>query len=373
MYEAMQQEVVFLKESYEELDVFFKTHQVKKVFLVCGQFIDLLHIGSYFNHLGRLGIEVCRFSDFQPNPQYASVVCGVKRYHEFGGGLIFAVGGGSAIDVAKCIKLYANMAEGADYLKQPVVPNDICLCVMPTTAGTGSEATRFAVIYDEGEKKSISDNSCLPSKVFMDAGVLLSLPDYHKKAAMLDALCHGVESFWSIHSTQESQGYSSRAIRLILENHGSYLKNDSIACYNMMIAANLAGKAIDITKTTAGHAMCYKLTTLYGIAHGHAAALCVDKLWPYMLTHLQDCVDSRGKQYLGEMFEKLAILWGGKKSVDGPKAFEAFLQELHMGVPERQSSMDYDVLSASVNVERLENNPIHLNSGALKDLYRQIV
>lgn len=74
----------------------------------------------------------------------------------------------------------------------------------------------------------------------------------------------------------------------------------------MLLAANLAGKAINLTQTTAGHAMAYKLTTLYGMAHGHAVALCIEKLWPYMVRHTEDCMDKRGTAYLNEMFRKLA-------------------------------------------------------------------
>ena len=146
---------------------------------------------------------------------------------------------------------------------------------MPTTAGTGSEATRYAVIYFDGEKQSISDYSCIPSAVLMDASVLKTLPIYQKKSTMMDAFCHAIESYWSVNSSEESRQYSRRAIQLIMENKDLYIGNDETGNTQMLKAAHLAGKAINLTQTTAGHAMCYKLTSLYGIAHGHAAALCV--------------------------------------------------------------------------------------------------
>ena len=71
----------------------------------------------------------------------------------------------------------------------------------------------------------------------------------------------------------------------------------------MLLAANLAGKAINYTKTTAGHAMAYKITTLYGLSHGHAVALVVDSLWPYMAAHTENCIDPRGEAYLKTMYE----------------------------------------------------------------------
>ena len=100
-------------------------------------------------------------------------------------------------------------------------------------------------------------------------------PLYQKKATLLDALCHALESFWSINSTFESKKYSERAIELILENRNQYLKENEDANYKMLEASYMAGKAINIAKTTAGHAMSYQLSMMYGIAHGHAAGLCV--------------------------------------------------------------------------------------------------
>ena len=125
----------------------------------------------------------------------------------------------------------------------------------------------------------------------MDASALKTLPIYQKKSTMMDALCHSIESYWSVNSTEESNKYSKQAIQTILENKDAYLANKDLGNANMLKAAYLAGKAINITQTTAGHAMSYKLTSLYGIAHGHAVAICISKLWEYMLepvsyTHL---------------------------------------------------------------------------------------
>ena len=137
--------------SYEELD----TYLGEKVLLVCDSSIKFLKINDYFN-----GKEnIIRFSDFVPNPLYESVVKGVDLFHKENCDTIVAVGGGSAMDVAKCIKLYSNMYREENYLKQKIVPNDVPLVAVPTTAGTGSEATRYAVIYYEGEKQSIADYS----------------------------------------------------------------------------------------------------------------------------------------------------------------------------------------------------------------------
>lgn len=110
---------------------------------------------------------------------------------------------------------------------------------------------------------------------FLTPGALKTLPAYQRKSTMLDALCHAVESFWSVHATAESKAYSRDALKMIRRYAEDYLANCDEGNAGMLLAANTAGKAINLTQTTAGHAMCYKLTSLYGLAHGHAAALCV--------------------------------------------------------------------------------------------------
>ena len=259
--------------NYYGLDAWFSGR--KKVLLVCDASIHFLE--SFNRKLTEVGIPMIRFSDFQSNPHYESVVEGVKLFRKEQCDSIFAVGGGSAIDVAKCIKLYSDLpGDGSDgsWLKEKAVPNNIPLLAMPTTAGTGSEATRYAVIYYEGEKQSITSESIIPDTVLMDPDVLRTLPLYQKKATMCDALCHAIESFWSVNSNDESKEYSRAAIRGVLQHMDGYLNNTEEGRAGMLLAANTAGKAINITQTTAGHAMCYKITSLFGSSHGHASILC---------------------------------------------------------------------------------------------------
>ena len=87
--------------------------------------------------------------------------------------------------------------------------------------------------------------------------LLRTLPDYQKKCTCMDALCHSVESFWSVNSSDESKVYSRKAMRMILDNIDAYLAGDQDAAKTMLRAANYAGRAINITQTTAGHAMSY--------------------------------------------------------------------------------------------------------------------
>ena len=369
----LKQQILTARGNYEELDNYLKINEVKRIFLVCDGSLPFLKIGRYFDSLTqRTGIEVIKFSDITPNPLYESVVDGVRLFCEFGADLILAVGGGSAMDVAKCIKLFFPMDPAQNYLEQTIVPNSMKLLAVPTTAGTGSEATRYAVIYFDGEKQSISDYSCSPSAVLMDASVLKTLPIYQKKSTMMDAFCHAIESYWSVNSSEESRQYSRRAIQLIMENKDLYIGNDETGNTQMLKAAHLAGKAINLTQTTAGHAMCYKLTSLYGIAHGHAAALCVSRLWPFMLTHLEYCIDPRGNDYLAGIFEEIANAMGYSDTNTSVRAFQDILKALELEAPDSKDRNDYEVLKSSVNPVRLKNNPIELSEDDLDRLYHQI-
>lgn len=369
-----QQQVWIINNDYRKLDEFFTLSDIKRLFLVCGHFMRNMNIGVYFESLEkRLGIKVTRFSEFTPNPLYDSVVKGVRSFREADCDMIAAVGGGSAMDVAKCIKLYVNMDPARSYLSQKIIPNKIKFMAIPTTAGTGSEATRFAVIYENGKKQSISDGSCIPSFVVMDPSALETLPEYHRKSSMMDAFCHAIEAFWSIRSTKESQSYSLEAIRIILKYKDSYLANKRQGNQKMLQGAHIAGKAINIAQTTAGHAMCYKLTGLYGVAHGHAAALCVARLWPYMAAHPEKCRDPRGKDYLKNMFSELAAAMECSGTDAAVNMFTGILDELGFAMSLQGDGKDIKVLKTSVNPVRLGNTPVLPGTEDIERIYRQIL
>lgn len=366
------QQIIEADNQYKQIDGYLLGKNIKKILLVCGKSIKYFTINQYFIDLeNRLGIKVVRFGDFKPNPLYESVVDGVEVFNKENCDAIIAVGGGSAMDVAKCIKLYSNMDHSENYLKQKIVPNDVEFIALPTTAGTGSEATRFAVIYFNGEKQSVANHSCIPSAVIIDPNVLETLPVYQKKATMMDALCHATESFWSVNATEESQMFSTQAIQKILQNYEGYIANMKTGNEEMLKASNLAGKAINITQTTAGHAMCYKLTSLYGISHGHAVALCISVLFPYMAKNPDKCIDPRGEEYLKATFGKLAKVYGCDNAMVAAGKFNMILKELNLEVPVVKET-DFEILKKSVNPERLKNNPVGLDVETIDDLYHQI-
>lgn len=340
----------------------------KKFLLVHSASYERLEIKSFFDALPH-----AEFTGFTPNPKYEEVLEGVKLCRQERCTSVVAVGGGSAIDVAKCIKLFSSMEPGISYVEQPMKDNGISLIAVPTTAGTGSESTHFAVIYVDGEKYSVSHDSILPSAIVLDPDVLRGLPIYQKKCTMIDALSHAIESWWSIRSTKESEKYSQKAILLICENWEPYIFEDrssgavSSVYIKIQEAANLAGHAINITTTTAPHAMSYMLTSLYGIPHGHAVALCLPEVWNYMISHTQLCVDARGEKYLKNTLRQIS------EYID-INYFKNMTERLGLSKPRsKNKSSDVKYLSESVNLDRLKNNPTFIDSDAMCLMYEDIL
>ena len=363
--------IITADQNYKELDNWLADK--KKVLLVCDLSIQFLD--KFNKKLEEIPTSMVRFSDFQPNPLYESVVEGVKLLRDEGCDSIIAVGGGSAMDVAKCIKAYCRMeGDGAEggFLKQEILPNGIPFLAMPTTAGTGSEATRYAVIYYDGKKQSVTSESFIPETVLMDPDCLKTLPLYQKKATMCDALCHAIESFWSVNSTEESRGYSREAIRGVIENMNGYLENTEAGRKGMLLAANTAGKAINITQTTAGHAMCYKITSLFGCAHGHAAMLCDRVLYPWMTENTGKCIDPRGEAYLKQILDEIGQALGCENAKAGVRKLNEIFEFLAFEIPEAAETQ-YGELKTSVNPVRLKNHPVALDEETIDQLYHKIL
>ncbi len=341
----------------------------KRVMIVCGK--SFSHLQSVKETIENHK-DACYFSDYTPNPEYESVVKGVEEYNRNHCDSIIAVGGGSAIDVAKCIKLFCNMRTTENYLTQEKLPNQIPFLVVPTTAGTGSEATRYAVIYHNGIKQSVTSDFSIPDTVLLDPDNLNSLPLYQRKATMLDTLAHALESMWSINSTDESRAYSKEALSLFKENMSDYLNNQHLGNAGMQRAAYIAGKAINITQTTAGHAMSYKITSLFGCSHGHAAMMCNRKLLPWMIRNIDKCVDKRGEQRLKDSFQIIADTFDCKDISEAAAYIQKGYDKLVLDVPHPNDDQ-LRILTDTVNVDRLKNNPVRLDQNDIGILYRQIL
>lgn len=232
------------------------------------------------------GIKTVCFFDFLTNPRVEDVRKGVLLCKSQCPNIILAVGGGSALDMAKLIR-YHIYKETDSYIP---------LVVIPTTAGTGAETTHFSVCYINGEKQSIADSAMLPDYAFVCSELTSHNDAYLTACTGFDAVAQAIESYWSVNSTDESRSYSLKALGLLWKQLPLLIKNLDNKELRSEVAegAYYAGRAIDITTTTAPHAFSYKFTSLYGIPHGHAVAL----TFPYFFAlnlygeRLQSTLDS---------------------------------------------------------------------------------
>ena len=363
------QQIIMGDASCDEMLRILQGHGTRCFLLVCG---SSFHSLSIADRIKGFPIAHTVFSDFSPNPKYEDICKGVDLFNREGCDFVLSVGGGSSMDVAKCIKLFATMEAKDLFLEQDYRENGISLMALPTTAGTGSESTRYAVIYHKGEKLSVTHGSLVPKYAVLEPSVLKSLPLYQKKCSMLDALCQALESWWSVNATDQSISYAKQSITLVLEHLDGYLANESTGNAGMLLASNWAGRAINITQTTAPHAMSYKITSLFGLPHGHAVALCLPKVWRFMLDNLDLCIDPRGKEYLASVFDDLATALGTESPEDAILWFESLLETLDMRAPTGLDGEKLQVLVASVNLERLKNSPVKLDAFALRRLYENL-
>ena len=312
------------------------------------------------------------FTGFSPNPTDKDVDNAVEAYRASGCDSLMSVGGGSAIDIAKCAKQVLAMPAGttAQDLSSGNLPyTSIPHIAIPTTAGTGSESTHFAVCYIDDVKNSVSNPCLIPDAVLLDSSALAGLSRYQKKCCLLDALCQAIESYWSFKSSRDSRAYAKEAILAIMAYWRAYLDGNEQAARKILFAANRAGKAINLTTTTAPHAMSYKLTSLYGIPHGHAVAECMPGCWQYL-------IDKAGKDTAYRLIEISALMTAStnRSTEDGLDAFRQLYETLEMPCDWKPGNLnDLDELVGAVNVERLSNFPISMERDDIKAIYSGIL
>ncbi len=309
--------------------------------------------------------RTCRFSDFGPHVRLSDVEKGVDCLRRRRYDLVLAVGGGTVLDMGKLLAVSLSQKEP---LAQ-VVSSRLALqerrtgfIAVPTTAGSGSEATHFAVVYVDGKKCSLAHASLRPDVVLIDPVLTASAPPRLTAIAGLDALCQAVESFWAVNATERSRGRAEKAIRLVLGHLAECVhdpKSDSRRA--MCLAAHLAGRAIDVSKTTACHAISYPLTFQFGIPHGHAVALTLGETLLFNSGATDGDVADRaefpmcGRRSIAWVCSWAAPRRGSRAKIDaliGQIGLETRLSDL--GVAE---AADRELVARNADSERLANNP----------------
>ena len=321
----------------------------KKIFIVSGK-------NSFIKSGAKITIDSITnnyfwFSEFTPNPTIDQIQDGYCKFIDSNYDIIVAIGGGSSIDVAKAIKL--------EHHKQYQKNTPIIAC--PTTAGSGSESTYFIVYYKDKEKQSEGKPEItLPEYVILDHSLVKGLPQKVFASSVLDALSQSIESYWSIYSTQKSKNLAKLAMDII-KDHGlnSVLDRDDFSCEIVMSAANLAGQAINITKTTACHSLAYPITSYFGIDHGHACSLTLSQILKYNYEVDRETInDDRGIDYVKKSIEEILLTFGCKNTEEFDLWLKLFITKLGLKYTFEDLGVDKSIIiKHGFNPDRVKNNP----------------
>ncbi|TNC82439.1 MAG: alcohol dehydrogenase [Oleiphilus sp.] len=284
----------------------------------------MLHkIGVLDNILAELdkqGMAYSLFTEVEPDPTFDVVEAGLRQYRRDDCDCVLAIGGGSSIDAAKVVALAAtNEVEPAELVgilkgKKPSAP----FFAIPTTAGTGSEATIGAVISDKEthKKELVIDTKIVPLVAALDPDLMKGLPAPITAATGLDALTHLVEAYLSGMANAESDYYARSGIQMIFENLPKACKQGSVvkAREKMALASYYGGLTINIAGLGYVHAFAHQLGAKFRIPHGESNA----KVLPHVLEFNKGCCE-------GRMAELARMLGLGQKGDSESRLAQAFI------------------------------------------------
>ena len=366
--------------SIENLDDALQRLDAKRLFVVTGK--------SSFDCSGaRTAVaatlakrETRFFHDFSPNPTLEEAMAALSLCEVTKADAIVAIGGGSAIDLAKTVSALCGRSHQAEAIATGTAPVDpdalLPIIAIPTTSGTGSEATHFAVIYVRGKKYSIASPFLLPAVSILDPRLTDSLPPYLTACTGFDALCQAIESLWASNANEESRGFARQAIPLIIEHLFAAIKSPTDTSRDaLMRGAHLAGKAINISKTTAPHALSYAITSFWGVPHGHAVAL---SLGAFIAYHGSSEIEIRNESIPMDTFRKTNTeIQHYLGAQDASSAKDSLYRLMaRCGLELSPQSIDLagqaNLLAREVNAERLANHPVVLDHSQLVSILQDI-
>lgn len=310
---------------------------LSKILIVTDKVILTLGImDSMLGLLDEYNIRYTVFDQTVPNPTIDNIEQALKMYHEHHCNAIIAFGGGSPMDCAKGVgarvarpnKSIPNMKGQLKVRKK--IPT---LFAIPTTAGTGSEATLAAVITNSTthEKYALNDMALIPHYAVLDPMLTVKLPPNITAATGMDALVHAVEAYIRKSNTKETRSCSLKAVKLIFENlYEAYSNGDNIeARSNMQQAAHFAG--IAFTRAYVGyiHAIAHTLGGFYSTPHGLANAI----IMPYVLEYYGECI----YKPLAELADATNISDPAKTAAENANIFINAVKNMnqHMNIPDK--------------------------------------
>tara|TARA_B100000795_G_C22796851_1_gene439788 strand:+ start:201 stop:1304 length:1104 start_codon:yes stop_codon:yes gene_type:complete len=345
---------------------FINDKSFKKIFVLCGKksFInsgaDILFKKILINKETKL------FYKNSELPILEELIEIIKDIRKFKPDLILAIGGGAVIDYAKIanvVELRSDLVELIVNYSYPFKKRYTKLSVIPTTAGSGAEATSNSVIYVDGIKHSFENELLLPDNFFLIPEFLISAPSKIKASAGFDAIAQALESLVAKKSNDISVEYASKSLKISINSYLSFLNDPNLKnAAEMAIASNLAGKAISISKTTAPHATSYPFTSLFNISHGHAVSLFFEKFFKFNYENIDK---SETIFNLKERFDLIFNLLDVKNINDFNSKILIIKKEAKLENDLRKLNIDVNKSSKKImqgiNLLRLGNNPIEID------------
>lgn len=366
--------------SVEMIEDVIKNKDLKRAVLLTDQGVfNTGIVEKVLKVLQKVDIEIRLVTDVPPEPEKNQVLTIFNRLSDFEPDSVIAVGGGSVMDTAKLIAIMVkNKSYRSNILDGSLITEDgITTIMIPTSAGTGSEATpnSIVVVPEEALKVGIVTDKFMPDYVILDPQMTKSLPPHITAATGLDAFCHCIECFMSKKANPISDVYALKGIELISKYIRRAYKdgNDMVARESMLLAAFYGGMSIASSSTVAIHALSYPLGGKYRIAHGISNAM----LLPYIMEFNMDAIYDR----LLLVAERMGISTTGlSKEVVGRKVID----EIHNLVEELNIDTDltrYGVKKEDINIlidgaakvtRLLDNNPKEMSRDDMRAIYLQL-
>lgn len=319
---------------------------------------------------------ISQFNEFEVNPKLPDVIAGAKHAKARGVDLIVGIGGGSVLDMAKLIRATMADPESAKDLligKRQLSSSGPPIIQIPTTAGPGSEATHFAVAYVDGQKYSVASNLLYADSVILDGSLVGSTSKYQRACNALDATAQAIESFWSLGASRASDEFAVSALKRLMAITNAFVLGEETDLLNQQVleAANLSGSAIDISKTTAPHAWSYKLTSVYGIPHGHAVWATLPRVFE---VHTRAAAERtrNAPPNMATKMNRLVTLLGLSEKESYADQLQDYLRQLKLPSTWDELGLSHSQrkqVAKSANHERMKNNPIEFTEAEISWIF----
>ena len=361
----------FITSTRHDLKKFIENRKFKKFFIITGRkSFKLSGIKNIFDTI--LKDKIIRFFfKKSPYPEYFELKKIIFSLREFSPDLIIAVGGGSVLDYGKI----ANVLEISKNLDKKIIDSNYIvkrkftkLLAIPTTAGSGAEVTANSVIYVNKIKYSIENEILKPDYFFLIPELIKDAPKKIKSSAGFDAISQAIESLISKKSNIKSIKYAKKSLEISLKYYLNFLKKpDQLNTSAMCLAANLAGKAISISKTTAPHAVSYPFTSIYNISHGHAVSLTLNE---FLFFNYKNLKYAKCNFDLKRRYDTLFSLVDGKDFNDLDNYLLNLKKQANLESNFNKLKIDLKngltKILSGINVKRLLNNPVNLDKQDIK-------